>query len=124
MSLYFTPEHEWIDVEDNIGTIGLTDYAVEQLGDITYVEVPEVDMEFEKEEVICTVESVKAVGELYAPLACTVVEVNEKLEDTPELMNESPYDEAWVLKVEIRDTEELKELMTKAQYEEYVEGLE
>lgn len=123
MSLYFTEEHEWIDVEGDIGTIGLTDYAVEQLGDITYVEVPEVDMEFEKEEVICTVESVKAVGELYAPLGCRVVEVNDRLEETPELMNESPYDDAWVLRVEIQDTDELKGLMTKAQYEEYVEGL-
>ena len=92
--------HEYVAEKDGFYIIGLTDYAVEQLGDIVFVELPEVDSEFSKGDVLGTVESVKAASEIYMPIAGKVIEINEKLVDSPELLNESPLDEGWLIKVE------------------------
>ncbi|MFS8541377.1 MAG: glycine cleavage system protein GcvH [Tissierellales bacterium] len=118
--LYYTKDHEWIKVEGNEGYIGLTDYAQDQLGDIVYVELPEVDDEFEKEEAFSAVESVKAASDVYMPVDGKILEVNEALLDEPALLNEDPY-ENWIVKIEILDKSQLDELMTSEEYEKYLE---
>jgi glycine cleavage system H protein len=118
--LYYTKDHEWIKVEGNEGYIGLTDYAQDQLGDIVYVELPEVDNEFEKEEAFSAVESVKAASDVYMPVDGKILEVNEALLDEPALLNEDPY-ENWIVKIEILDKSQLDELMTSEEYEKYLE---
>lgn len=118
--LYYTKDHEWIKVEGNEGYIGLTDYAQDQLGDIVYVELPEVDDEFEKEEAFSAVESVKAASDVYMPVDGKILEVNEALLDEPALLNEDPY-ENWIVKIEITDKSQLDELMTSEEYEKYLE---
>lgn len=119
--LYYTKDHEWVKVEGNEGYIGLTDYAQDQLGDIVYVELPEVDDEFEKEEAFSAVESVKAASDVYMPVDGKILEVNEALLDEPALLNEDPY-ENWIVKIEILDKSQLDELMTSEEYEKYLEG--
>lgn len=118
--LYYTKDHEWVKVEGNEGYIGLTDYAQDQLGDIVYVELPEVDDEFEKEEAFSAVESVKAASDVYMPVDGKILEVNEALLDEPALLNEDPY-ENWIVKIEILDKSQLDELMTSEEYEKYLE---
>ena len=118
--LYYTKDHEWIKVEGNEGYIGLTDYAQDQLGDIVYVELPEVDDEFEKEEAFSAVESVKAASDVYMPVDGKILEINEALLDEPALLNEDPY-ENWIVKIEILDKSQLDELMTSEEYEKYLE---
>ncbi len=118
--LYYTKDHEWVKVEGNEGYIGLTDYAQDQLGDIVYVELPEVDDEFEKEEVFSAVESVKAASDVFMPVDGKILEVNEALLDEPGLLNEDPY-ENWIVKIEITDKSQLDELMTSEEYEKYLE---
>jgi len=118
--LYYTKDHEWIKVEGNEGYIGLTDYAQDQLGDIVYVELPEIDDEFEKEEAFSAVESVKAASDVYMPVDGKILEVNETLLDEPGLLNEDPY-ENWIVKIEILDKSQLDELMSSEEYEKYLE---
>ncbi len=118
----YTEDHEWIKVEGNIGTVGITDYAQKQLGDIVYVELPEVDDEFEKGEEVATVESVKAASPVMIPVSGKVVEINEDLEDSPELVNQDPHGKGWFFKVELSDPSELDDLMTAEQYEEYIKS--
>ncbi|WP_461867196.1 glycine cleavage system protein GcvH [Thermococcus sp.] len=122
--LYYTKDHEWAKVlEDGTVLVGISDYAQKELGDIAYIELPEVGASFKKGEVLCEVESVKAVSEVYAPVSGEVVEVNEELEDSPELINEDPY-ENWIAKLKPENLEEeLKELMDAKAYAEYLEGL-
>ncbi|HEY8361658.1 MAG TPA: glycine cleavage system protein GcvH [Tissierellaceae bacterium] len=117
--LYYTKDHEWIRVEGDFGYIGITDYAQNHLGDIVYVELPEVDDEFEKEEAFGAVESVKAASDCYMPISGKVVEVNEELIDDPGLLNVDPY-ENWMIKIEISDKAELDDLMTSEEYENYL----
>ena len=102
--LKYSKEHEWVKVEDDTVTIGITEYAQGELGDIVFVELPETDDDIEEGESFGSVESVKTVSELYAPVSGTVVEVNEELEDSPEFVNESPYEKAWMVKVKLNDT--------------------
>lgn len=118
----YTEDHEWIKVEGNIGTVGITDYAQKQLGDIVYVELPEVDDEFSKGDEVGTVESVKAASPIFIPVSGKIVEVNEELEDTPELLNQDPHGKGWIFKVELSDESELDELMTAESYEELVKA--
>ncbi|GAB6102959.1 glycine cleavage system protein GcvH [Thermococcus atlanticus] len=122
--LYYTKDHEWAKVlEDGTVLVGISDYAQKELGDIAYVELPEVGAAFKKGEVLCEVESVKAVSEVYAPVSGEVVEVNGELEDSPELINEEPY-ENWIAKLKPENLEEeLKELMDAKAYAEYLETL-
>ena len=118
--LRYTKEHEWARVDGNKATIGITKFAVEQLGDITSVELPGEGEEIRKDAVFGTVESVKAVSDLFAPCTGKVVKVNDPLGDSPEYINEDCYDEGWMIQVELKDTKELEGLMTAAQYEEYL----
>ena len=119
--LRYSREHEWVAVEDTIATIGITDYAQDQLGDIVYVELPEVGTHVTKDEAFGVVESVKAVSDIYAPVSGTVTEVNVGLPDSPETINEDPYGDAWMIRVEMSDPEELEDLMTVAEYKQFIE---
>jgi glycine cleavage system H protein len=119
--LKYTKEHEWVLVEENIATIGITDYAQQELGDIVYVELPEVGDKIVKDDPFGAVESVKAVSDLYAPVSGKVLEFNDSLPDNPETINEDPYGDGWMVKVEMSDTDELKDLMDAEEYAGYIE---
>lgn len=116
--LYYSKDHEWVKVDGDKAYIGITDYAQHALGEIVYVEMPEVDDEIESGDVFGVIESVKAASDSDLPISGKVVEINEELEDSPELLNESPY-ESWILAVEISDKAELENLMDPKEYEEF-----
>ena len=118
--LRYSEEHEWAAVDENIATIGITDYAQEQLGDIVYIELPETGTQVTKGDKFGVVESVKAVSDLYSPVTGTVVTVNTGLPNTPETINEEPYGDGWMVRVEMSDPEELDDLMTAAEYEKFI----
>lgn len=115
--LRYSEEHEWVRVEGDKVRVGITDFAQSELGDIVFVELPEVGTEIKANEPFGSVESVKTVSELYAPISGTVVEVNEALNDNPEFVNESPYEKAWMIVVEPSDLSEVDNLLTAEQYE-------
>ena len=123
MPRYFTDEHEWIDVEDDTATVGITDYAQEQLGDIVFVELPAVGAALEKGGDAAVVESVKAASDVYAPISGEVTEGNAALEDEPALVNSSPEEDGWFFRLSIGDKDEFEGLMDEAAYKEFVEGL-
>lgn len=123
MPRYFTEEHEWIEVEGDTATIGITDYAQEQLGDIVFVEVPATGTELAKGKEAAVVESVKAASDVYAPVSGTVTEGNSALEDDPALVNTAPETDGWFFRLNIADDGELEGLMTEAQYKDFVAGL-
>ena len=114
--LKYTKEHEWVKVDGVTATIGITDHAQGELGDIIFVEFPDIDQEIEKDEPFGTIEAVKTVADLFAPISGTVTEINEDLEDSPESVNSDPYGEGWIVKVSIDNAGELNELMTPEQY--------
>ncbi|MFW6284879.1 MAG: glycine cleavage system protein GcvH [Bacillota bacterium] len=114
--LYYAETHEWVKVEGDYATIGISDFAQDSLGEVVFVELPEVDDQLSKADEFATVESVKAASDIIAPVSGVVVEVNEDLEDSPELLNEDPY-ENWIVKVELEDKSELDSLMDAAEYE-------
>jgi glycine cleavage system H protein len=118
----YTKEHEWILADGESGTIGLTSYAQDQLGDIVYLEMPEPGAQFGKGEVMGSVESVKAVSEIYAPLGLTVLEVNGELENEPEKVNSDPHGGGWICKVTLADAAELDDLMEAAAYQTFIEA--
>lgn len=118
--LLYSKEHEWVRREGSDVRIGITDFAQDELGDIVFVELPDVGDTIEANEPFGSVESVKTVSELYAPISGTVVEINEALEDNPEYVNESPYDRAWLIVIEPSDDAELDELMSAEEYGAYV----
>lgn len=120
-STYFTPAHEYVKVEGNIGTCGITDFAQSALGDIVFVELPSVGDEFDSGDSFGSVESVKAASDVYAPVSGTIIEINENLDDSPELVNSSAEDEAWFVKIEMNDTAEVNDLMDEVAYEEHCE---
>jgi glycine cleavage system H protein len=119
--LKYSKEHEWVLIEGNVATIGITEYAQEELGDIVYVELPEVGEKVVKDDPFGAVESVKAVSDIYAPVSGTVLEVNDALPDSPETINDDAYGDGWMIRVEMSDTDDLKDLMTAEEYAEYVE---
>ena len=119
--LKYTKEHEWVLIEDNIATIGITDFAQESLGDITYVQLPKEGESVQKNDSFGVVESVKAVSDLYAPVSGRVVEVNQPLLEAPELINEDPYHEGWMLKIEMPNDADTEELLSAEEYKDYVE---
>ena len=123
MSRYFTEDHEWVDVDGDIGTVGITDYAQGQLGDIVFVDVPDEGKELTRGDEAAVVESVKAASDVYAPVSGTVVEGNAALGDTPGLVNEDPEGDGWFFKVTLSDTSELDEMMDEAAYEAFVAKL-
>jgi len=116
--LRYSEEHEWVKVEGEKVRVGITDFAQSELGDIVFVELPEVGDEITANEPFGSVESVKTVSELYAPVSGKVVEINEDLNDSPEFVNESPYEKAWMIVLELSDSSEVDKLMTAEQYEE------
>lgn len=118
--LLYSKEHEWIRVKDKRAQVGITRFAVEQLGDVTMLELPNEGDKVTKDEVFGTVESVKAVSDLFAPVTGTVVRVNTPLNDTPEAVNEDPYDEGWLIEIEMSDSSETGELMAPDAYGKYV----
>jgi glycine cleavage system H protein len=119
--LKYSREHEWVLVEDDVATVGITDYAQDELGDIVYVELPEVGEKVSKDDPFGSVESVKAVSDIFAPISGTVIEVNDVLPDSPEVINEDSYGEGWMIKVQMTDMDELKDLMNPDEYAEYIE---
>jgi glycine cleavage system H protein len=118
--LKYSKEHEWVRVAGNIATVGVTDYAQDQLGEIVFVELPDEGEEFDKEDALGVIESVKSVNDFYAPVSGRIAELNDPVVDSPEVLNEDPYGEGWLVKIEISDEKELKELMTAKQYEVYI----
>lgn len=123
-NLYYTKDHEWVRVEGDIATVGITEFAQKQLGDIVYIELPEIGRNLEVHQTIGAIESVKAVSDVFSPIAGEVIEVNEKLNDSPELINQDPYGQGWIIKLRIKNKEELNNLMNASDYEKYVESLE
>ena len=120
--LLFTKEHEWVQVdEESIVTIGISEFAQESLGDITFVQLPKEGERFNKDDTFGVVESVKAVSDLYCPIAGRVVEVNVPLLESPELINEDPYNDGWMIKLEVESQDDLKDLMSDSEYKSYVE---
>lgn len=117
----YTEDHEWVLIEDDVVTIGITDFAQEQLGDIVFVELPEVGDTLEAGKSFGVVESVKAVSDVYAPVSGEVVEINEELPDDPEVLNNSPYEDGWMIKLKVTDATALDGLMDVATYQEFVE---
>jgi glycine cleavage system H protein len=121
---FYTKEHEWINIEENIGTVGITDYAQNALGDITYVELPSEDQEVDQFEQFVSVESVKAASDIFCPMSGRVIEVNDKLEDSPGLINKHCFDKGWIAKIEIKDMEETGNLMTADDYRSFLDTLD
>ncbi len=120
--LKFSEEHEWILIEGDVATVGITDHAQEQLGEIVYVETPEVGSEVNKNDDTGVVESVKAASEVFAPLTGEIIEVNEALADNPQKVNDDPMGDGWFFKMKIADTGELEGLMDEAAYKSFVAG--
>jgi len=122
--LKYTKSHEWARVEDNRVRVGITAYAVEQLGDVTLIDLPATDAEVSARQHFGDIESVKTVSELYAPVSGTIIEVNSELEDQPELVNDSPYEGGWMILIEVGNADELEGLMDAAAYEAHLSSLE
>ena len=119
--LKYTKEHEWAKEEGDTALLGITDFAQHSLGDVVFVELPEVGTQLKKGEAFGSVESVKAASDIYSPLSGEVIEINSELEDHPELLNESPYEKGWIIKIRVSDSGESTELMNEAEYAEFVE---
>ena len=118
--LKYTKDHEWVKIEGDVATVGITDFAQGELGDIVYVEVETLDETLDKEEVFGTVEAVKTVSDLFLPLSGEIIEFNEALEDEPEKVNSDPYGEGWMIKIKISDSAEIEDLMSDAAYKELI----
>jgi len=122
-NLLYTKEHEWIKIEGNLGTIGISDYAQSSLGDVTFVELPKIGNEIKQFEPFASVESVKAVSDIYAPMSGKIIKINEKLSTSPELINQSPYEKGWIAVIEISDEKEKENLMPYSEYKKYLDEL-
>ena len=120
--LKYTEEHEWVKIEDNIATVGITDFAQGELGDIVYLEIDTLDSEIASNEVFGTVEAVKTVSDLFMPVSGKVIEINSYLEDKPELVNEDPYGEGWIIKIDISDISETSSLLGSQDYKNLVDS--
>lgn len=120
--LKYTKDHEWVKVEGDQAIIGITDYAQGELGDIVYVEIEALGEDLKKEEIFGSVEAVKTVSDLFLPVSGKITEMNEELEDNPELINEDPYEKGWIIKMEIQNPAELKELLDSDSYKDLVGG--
>ena len=120
MAIYYTEDHEWLDVTDGVATVGITNYAQEQLGDLVFVELPEAGSEFDEGDVAATLESVKAASDVFCPLEGEITEVNEAIVENPALVNEDAEGEAWFFKLKLADLSALEELMSRAAYDEHI----
>ena len=119
-SLKYTKEHEWVREDSDTVTVGITDHAQGELGDIIFVEFPEIGQKIEKDEPCGTIEAVKTVADLFAPISGTVIEINETLDDSPESVNNDPYGDGWMVKVSVSEAGELDNLMSAVQYQEMI----
>ena len=117
----YAKSHEYVHVDGNVGTIGITEYAQKELGDVVFIELPTIGTQLEATDELGSIESVKAVSELFSPVSGEVVEVNELLRDKPELVNTDPYGDGWMIRIKLSDPTEVDELMTAEEYEEYIE---
>ena len=120
--LQYTKDHEWIRVADGVGTVGITDFAQEQLGDVVHVQLPRVGEKFEAHDTFGEVESVKTFSELYVPVSGEVIELNEALADAPELVNNSPYADGWMIKIKMGKPSEVDSLLSASEYEDFIES--
>ena len=120
--LKYTREHEWVRVEDDVCVLGITEFAQHELGEVVFVELPEVGQVFDTGDELGTIESVKAVAEIYTPVAGEVIEVNESVSDDPELLNEDPHGEGWLIKIRFSSADDLKTMMKADEYEEFVQS--
>lgn len=120
----YSEDHEWVNVDGDVATVGITDYAQGALGDVVFIELPQVGASFAKGDEVAVVESVKAASEIYAPVTGEIVAVNETLEDAPETVNSSPADDGWFFKIKLSDTSELDELMEEDAYDALVKDLD
>jgi len=118
----YSREHEWVRVDDDVCVLGITEFAQSELGEVVFVELPEIGQVFDSGDELGTIESVKAVAEVYTPVAGEVIEVNEAVSDDPELLNEDPHGEGWLIKIRFSSASDLKELMNAEKYEEYVKS--
>ncbi len=118
--LKYTKTHEWVKIEGNVARIGITDHAQSELTDVVFVELPEIGKEVKKGEEVCTIESVKSVAEVYSPLTGKIVNVNKELENSPEKLNKSPYDEGWLFEMEIKDEKEIDDLLSPDDYRKLI----
>ena len=123
-SMRYTNDHEWVRVEGDTAVVGISDYAQEQLGDVVFVELPDVGTTFARNDDAAVVESVKAASEIYAPISGQILAVNDSLSDAPETLNSDPTGDGWMFKISIADAGEIDELMDEAAYKAYVDGLE
>lgn len=121
---YYTKDHEWIKVEGDKATVGITDFAQKQLGDVVYVELPQIGTQLEFHQSMGVIESVKAVSDVYSPVSGEVIELNEKLNDSPELVNQDPHGKGWIVRLKIKDESELQKLMSASEYDNFIEGIE
>ena len=119
-NLKYTKDHEWVKLEGNIATVGVTDFAQSELGDIVYVEVDTIDETLDKDEVFGTVEAVKTVSDLFLPMSGKIIEFNESLSDSPESINDLPYDDGWIIKVEVSNPDEINQLLNNKDYSELI----
>ena len=122
-NLLYAKEHEWVLIEGNRGKVGITDHAQSHLGDITYVELPSIGKELNQFGMLASIESVKAASDIYVPMSGKVVRVNAKLEKSPEIVNEAPYEDGWIAIIEIKDESEKTKLMDSKTYKEYLESI-
>ncbi len=123
-NFFYTKDHEWIKIEGDEAVVGITDFAQKQLGDVVFVELPDVGAELGFHQSLGVVESVKAVSDIYSPISGEVTGVNESLNDSPELINEDPHGEGWIIRLKIKDASEQEKLMSVDEYEKFLEGLE
>ena len=120
VDLLYTNDHEWVNVDGDVATIGITDFAQGELGDIVFIEFPELNSVFEKDQSAGTIEAVKTVADLYMPLSGNVIGVNENLDNNPEAVNDTPYDDGWIIKIEIAKQDEIGDLLTARAYENLI----
>ena len=118
--LKYTKDHEWVRIENNIATVGITDYAQSELGDIVYVEIETLDESLKKEEVFGSVEAVKTVSDLFLPISGKIIEINQSIEDNPEVINEDPYERGWIGKIQVDNPNEMNELLDSESYKELI----
>jgi len=121
---HYSKDHEWLKIEKEKGTVGITEFAQKQLGDVVYVELPQPGAQLEFHQSLGVIESVKAVSDIYSPISGEIIEVNEELNESPELVNEDPHGKGWIVRIKIKDESEVEKLMTASEYEKFLEGLE
>jgi len=120
----YTKDHEWVQIKGDLATVGITEFAQKQLGDVVYVELPALGTQLEPHQTIGVIESVKAVSDVYSPVSGEVVEVNKELDGSPDLANQDPHGKGWIIRLKIKNKSEIEELMSASDYEKFLEGIE